>query len=127
MIEKLLLVAAGGAIGAVLRFLSVGSIGRAVGEIAVGTLLVNVMGSFLMGLCAVLMLEKTPEAISRLAPFLMTGLFGGFTTFSAFSLDAFRFYEDGRLVAAAGYVGGSVVLSILALIAGIALARVFWV
>lgn len=123
MIEKILLVAIGGAIGAVLRFLSVGWVSRMTGEVATGTMFVNVAGSLLMGVSAVLLFEKAPEATARIVPFLITGVFGGFTTFSAFSLDAFRLYESGRLVAAAGYVGGSVFLSIVALFAGVALAR----
>lgn len=123
MIEKLVLVAVGGAIGAVLRFLSVGWVGRAMGEVAFGTIFVNVAGSFLMGVCAVLLLEKAPDGAARIAPFIITGVFGGFTTFSAFSLDAYRLYETGRTLAAAGYVGGSVLLSLLALFVGIALAR----
>ena len=123
MIEKLLLVAAGGALGAVLRFLSVGWFARWTGEAAFGTLFVNVVGSLLMGIAAVLLLERAPDALSRFAPFVMAGTLGGFTTFSAFSLDALRLYESGRLAMAAGYVGGSVALSILALILGVVLAR----
>lgn len=126
MIEKIFLVAAGGALGAVFRFLSVGWAVRALGDVAYGTLFVNIVGSFAMGVCAILLLEKGPEAASRLAPFLMTGVLGGFTTFSAFSLDAYRMFEGGRLIAAAGYVGGSVMLSLLALVFGIALARMVW-
>lgn len=123
MIEKVFLIALGGAIGSVLRFLSIGWVGRLLGEISLGTLFVNVVGSLLMGAAAVFVLEKTPDAAARLGLFLMTGVFGGFTTFSAFSLDAVRLYESGRLMAAAGYVGGSVVLSIFALFVGIVLAR----
>lgn len=123
MIEKVLLVAVGGAIGAVLRFLSVGWVARMAGDVAVGTIFVNVAGSLLMGISAVLLYEKSPDASARIVPFLITGIFGGFTTFSAFSLDAFRLYESGRVMAAAGYVGGSVVLSLIALFMGVVLAR----
>jgi len=114
MIEKVFLVAAGSAIGAVLRFLSVGWAARILGDLAFGTLFVNIVGSFLMGMCAILILEKAPDAAARLAPFMMAGHLGGFTTFSAFSLDAVRLFESGRVVVAAGYVGGSVLLSIFA-------------
>ena len=121
--DKIALVAAGGAIGATLRYLAAGWLGRAAGELALGTLFVNVAGSFLMGALAVLLVSKAPDASARLAPFLMAGILGGFTTFSAFSLDAFRLYEEGRMATAAAYVGGSVILSIAALFAGIALMR----
>ena len=123
MIEKIFLVAIGGAIGASLRFLAVGWIGRMLGEAIFGTIFVNVIGSFLMGICAVLMFERAPDGLARVAAFLMPGVFGGFTTFSAFSLDAFRLYEGGRLLAAAGYVGASVMFSIAGLFIGIFLAR----
>jgi CrcB protein len=121
--EKLAIVALGGAIGAVLRYLAAGWAGRASGELVLGTLVVNVAGSFAMGAVAVLIALKLPEGSARLAPFLMTGVLGGFTTFSAFSLDAFRLWEEGRAAAAAGYAGGSVVLSIAGLVAGIWLTR----
>ena len=124
MIEKLFVVAVGGAIGAVLRFLTVVWAGRIIGEAAVGTLIVNVVGSAVMGVAAVLLLDRFPDATARVAPFLLTGVLGGFTTFSAFSLDAFRIYESGRVILAASYVGGSVALSIAGLVLGIAFARV---
>jgi fluoride exporter len=56
-------------------------------------------------------------------PFVMTGILGGFTTFSAFSLDAYSLFDRGRMMAAALYVGGSVGASIAALIVGIAVAK----
>ena len=63
---------------------------------------------------------------NRFAPLLMTGFLGGFTTFSAFSLDAATLYERGQVGIAAGYVLASVVLSIGALFAGLMVARSFW-
>jgi len=81
------------------------------------TLLVNVAGSLAMGLAAALILEKT--GAGRLQLFLMTGVLGGFTTFSAFSLDALALIERGKLAASAAYIGGSVLLSILALVVGL--------
>ena len=71
-----------------------------------------------MGLIAVLMIERLPDGWGRLAPFAMTGVLGGFTTFSAFSLDTLYLVERGRHLAAAAYVGGSVALSVLALFLG---------
>jgi CrcB protein len=121
----LLQVALGGAIGAVLRYLSVSAATRAFGTaFPWGTLLVNVAGSVLMGLLAVVMMERLPGSWRTLAPFVMTGVLGGFTTFSAFSLDAWYLLERGRHGAAALYVGGSVALSVLGLALGLALGRV---
>ena len=117
-------VAAGGALGATLRFALSGAALRAFGAgFPWGTLLANVLGGFAMGLAAGALIERGPPAWANLAPFLMTGLLGGFTTFSAFSLDALTLAERGRGLAAMGYVGASVALSIAALWAGLAIAR----
>ena len=86
------------------------------------TLAVNVFGSFLMGLFAEYFALKVhlPQQ-GRL--FLATGILGGFTTFSAFSLEVALLYERGRLGLAALYVGASVVLSVAALFGALALVR----
>lgn len=124
MIEKLLLVALGGALGASARFLVVTGAMRAFGAgFPWGTLIVNVAGSLAMGALVVLLIERLPEGTARLAPLLMTGVLGGFTTFSAFSLDAMQLIERGRWLAVAGYVSSSVILSIIGLALGIMLAR----
>lgn len=123
MIEKLALVAVGGAAGAVLRFLSVNAAGRWFGETAWGTALVNVLGSFVMGLIAMAIVYRLGDAAPRASALVLTGLLGGFTTFSAFSLDAFRLWETGRAGMAALYVGGSVTLSLAAVIAGVFAGR----
>ena len=117
------MVALGGAIGAVLRWLGAAWVGRMTGEGFLGTAFVNVVGSFAMGLLAVLMMERLPGSWGRFAPFLMTGVLGAFTTFSAFSLDTLYLVERGRPGVALGYVAGSVALSVLALFAGLRLAR----
>ena len=120
-------VAAGGAIGASLRYLVVRWAGHVLGlGFPYGTLIVNVGGSLVMGVAAVMMMERFPGSWGRFSPFLMTGLLGGFTTFSAFSLDALFLIERGRNLAAAAYIGGSVALSIAGLWAGLALARGVW-
>ncbi len=114
----LVTIALGGALGAVLRYLSVTAALRLLGPaFPWGTLFVNVAGSLVMGLTAALILEKT--GAGRLQLFLMTGVLGGFTTFSAFSLDALALIERGKLAASAAYIGGSVALSIFALVAGL--------
>ena len=120
-------VAAGGAIGATLRWLIMRWAGHALGlAFPYGTLIVNVLGSLVMGVAAVAMMERFPGSWGRLSPFVMTGVLGGFTTFSAFSLDALFLIERGRNLAAASYIGGSVALSIFGLWAGLALARGVW-
>lgn len=121
MMTPLFQVALGGALGASARYLTGTTVTRALGHgFPFGTMIVNVVGSFLMGVLVVLLAKKGGQGA---APFLMTGILGGFTTFSAFSLDAMTLFERGQVVAAAGYVLGSVVISIAALFAGLALAR----
>jgi fluoride exporter len=118
------LVAFGGALGALCRFLTVAWAGRAFGPgFPWGTMIVNVLGSAIMGVAAVVMMERMPGSWGRYAPFVMTGLLGGFTTFSAFSLDVLSLIERGRTGAAAAYAGGSVALSVLGLFLGLAAAR----
>lgn len=116
-------VAIGGAIGAVLRHGVVSASRGLVPGLPVGTMIVNVVGCLLMGFLAVLLMERLPGVFGRFAPFLMTGVLGGFTTFSAFSLDALFLIERGRFMVAATYVIGSVVLSVAALWLGMVLAR----
>lgn len=106
-------VAIGGAVGSVLRYLAVVSIGQ-----PLGTMVVNVLGSFAMGVLVVMLSSRT-----SLSPFVMTGVLGGFTTFSAFSLDAMKLWDGGAALQALGYVLGSVTLSIVAVALGAALAR----
>ena len=89
-----------------------------------GTLTVNVVGSFIMGAIAGWLASKAGEAWSQpLRLFLTTGILGGFTTFSAFSLDAVLIWERGQNGLAATYVAASVLLSIVGLVAGLGLVR----
>ena len=86
------------------------------------TFIINVTGSTIMGLIAGYLAFKGDAGQSwRL--FVMTGILGGYTTFSAFSLDAAVLYDRGEIGLAAFYVLGSVILSILGLFAGLALIR----
>ena len=121
MMSSFLQVAIGGAIGSCLRF-GVGILMlRLTGPgMPLGVLTVNIVGSFLMGVVMVLSLHRD---LGHLNPLLMTGLLGGFTTFSAFSAEAFTLYERGQMTAAAVYVALSVVLSIGAFVLGAALTR----
>jgi CrcB protein len=117
----LLSVAVGGALGSVARYAVTVLTARALGAgFPWGTLTVNVVGSLLMGVLAVLLLER---AKSPWAVFALTGVLGGFTTFSAFSLDALRFYERGDVDTALLYVGLSLVLSVVAVVAGVVIGR----
>lgn len=121
MIQNLLHVALGGALGASARYLTNVGAMRLIGPgFPWGTVIVNVLGSFVMGVLVVVLAEFGGN---RLAPLLMTGILGGFTTFSAFSLDAVTLWERGQPEVAMGYVLGSVVLSLAALVAGLAMAR----
>jgi fluoride exporter len=89
-----------------------------------GTLIVNVVGSFVMGLLAALVYLRAGWFGGDAARLLlMTGVLGGFTTFSAFSLDAMTLLDRGQAGLMAAYVTGSVVMSIGALWAGAALVR----
>ncbi|MBK0401171.1 fluoride efflux transporter CrcB [Limibaculum sp. M0105] len=124
MIEKLVLVALGGAVGASARFLVVNAALRVLGPaFPWGTLIVNVLGSVAMGMVVTLLVERVPAAGDRLAPLVMTGVLGGFTTFSAFSLDAIQLIERERWLAVTGYVTSSVLLSIIGLALGMMLTR----
>jgi CrcB protein len=121
MIMTLFHVAAGGAIGACLRYLTNVGAGRLFGPgFPVGTMIVNVAGCFAMGVIVTVLAKKGGN---HLAPFLMTGVLGGFTTFSAFSLDTLTLWERGQAGAAAIYVLGSVILSLAGIVAGLTLAR----
>jgi CrcB protein len=85
---------------------------------------VNILGSFIMGALAGWLAFKAGEGWSQpLRLFLTTGILGGFTTFSAFSLDAVLIWERGQNGLAATYVAASVLLSIAGLVAGLGLAR----
>jgi CrcB protein len=111
----ILAIAIGGALGSVLRHLGVVALGA-----PWGVAVVNVAGSFAIGVLYVLLSSRT-----ALAPALMTGLLGGFTTFSAFSLDTLKLWEAGQPAQAVLYVATSVLLSLAAVAAGVSLARAF--
>jgi CrcB protein len=113
-------VALGGALGAAGRYLVGVAAIRLMGPgFPWATLVVNVAGSLAMGLLVAILLRVG----NAWAPFLMTGLLGGFTTFSAFSLDAVTLWERGQADLAIAYVSASVVLSVGALALGLALGR----
>ena len=117
-------VAAGGAIGAALR--------HGAGRVAVHTLppgwphatfFVNIVGSLAMGLLVGWLALKSEGTSQNLRLFLATGLLGGFTTFSAFSMEVTQMIEKSEMARAAGYVSLSVGLGVAALFAGLMIAR----
>lgn len=120
---NVILVAAGGAVGSVTRYLvgvwSVRVLGLA---FPWGTLIVNLVGSFAIGLLAELIARRF-NASMELRLLLVTGFLGGFTTFSAFSLDTVALYERGQVTTAVAYVLASVILSLGATFAGMAAIR----
>ncbi len=125
MVTSLAYVALGGALGASARYLAGVGIMRLFGvnPFPLGVIAVNILGSFLMGMFVVAAAQR---GLSHLSPLVMTGLLGGFTTFSAFSLETVTLYERGAYGLAAAYVLLSVGLSVGGLIAGMALARGIW-
>ena len=122
MISTVSLVALGGACGAVLRYLTGLGVLRLFGhqDFPLAILTVNVIGSCLMGAFVVAAAQK---GLTHLSPLVMTGLLGGFTTFSAFSLETANLIERGAFGQAALYVLLSVGLSVGGLFLGLWLAR----
>ena len=117
------LVFVGGGLGATLRHVINMTCARCMGAaFPWGTFIINITGSTVMGLIAGYLAYKG-EASQPWRLFLMTGILGGYTTFSAFSLDTALLYERGEWALAAVYVVGSVGLSIAGLFAGLALVR----
>lgn len=122
--QMLLAIAAGGALGAVSRHYVAGQVLRVMGPgFPYGTMLVNVLGSLLMGLMITAFSVKF-ETSQTLRGFLTVGLLGGFTTFSTYSLEAALLIERGDWTGAALYAFGSMALGLAALFAGIWLGRV---
>ncbi|HEX5817555.1 MAG TPA: fluoride efflux transporter CrcB [Gemmatimonadales bacterium] len=117
----LLYIAVGGALGSVCRYLLGNALHRP-GEFPTGTLVVNVLGSLLVGFVVRLALETThvsPEARA----FLAVGFCGGFTTFSTFAWELLALGEQGAWGRAALYLALSITLSLVACVAGMAAAR----
>ncbi|MDO9224109.1 MAG: fluoride efflux transporter CrcB [Caulobacter sp.] len=122
--EKLFLVAAGGAAGAVTRYLVGAQAMRAFGPgWPWGTLVVNVVGGLAMGLLAATLAHRGGGDQERWRLLLGVGLLGGFTTFSAFSLEVALMIERREFGPAFAYSTGSVLLSVAALFAGLLIVR----
>ena len=117
------LVALGGALGSVSRYLIGPAIQRAFGfTFPFGTLFINIAGSFVLGVIAEMAIEGAPLSANGRA-FVGVGFCGGFTTFSAFSLETVALFEGGQLGRAGAYVVASVALSVTAAFLGLVAAR----
>lgn len=118
-----LAIALGGALGSVLRFAAVSYLTPLPGfRFPIGTFAVNILGSFLIGVAYVLLIEKASVPVEwRL--FFITGILGGFTTFSAFSLELLKLFQEGYVLTAVAYASSSVVLGLLMALVGIALTQ----
>ncbi|MEE9494447.1 MAG: fluoride efflux transporter CrcB [Gammaproteobacteria bacterium] len=123
MIKILFSIAAGGAIGAVLRYLTASTIYTAYGRsFPYGTLVVNVVGSFLMGFLSLWLIERI-NAGPALRAFALVGLLGAYTTFSTFSIETFHLIEAGEAGKAFVNAALSVVLCVAAVTVGLVTAR----
>lgn len=118
---RFLLVAAGGALGAMARY----GVGRLLPATSFpwATLMVNVTGGLLMGLLVGWLAFRSDGQGESIRLFAAVGVLGGFTTFSAFSLEAMQMIERRQLLTATGYAAASVVLSVAALFLGLMIAR----
>jgi CrcB protein len=123
MMRQLLAVAAGGAAGAVMRWLMASGIQRmAGGAFPWGTFVVNALGSFLLGFLFVWLIERSSSSeLLRLA--LTVGFLGAFTTFSTYSLESIRLLQEGAFTMAFGNIVGQVVLCLVLTWLGVQLAR----
>ncbi len=123
--NMVLSIAAGGALGSVLRhFAGVGALALLGSSFPYGTLFVNVLGSFVMGVIVALFAHLGNPS-QEMRAFLTVGVLGGFTTFSSFSLDVATLYERGHVGAAGLYIALSLVLSLAAIFAGLFIVRSF--
>jgi len=119
----ILLIAIGGAAGAVARYaMDVTIATRLGGAFPWGTFAVNLTGSFALGLLFALVIERELLPAGARGP-LMIGFLGAFTTFSTLMLESWRLWEDGAVSLALGNLVGSMVLGVVALVAGLALGR----
>jgi CrcB protein len=128
MMERLaayLWVAVGGALGSVARFWLSGAVAALTGpQFPWGTLLINIVGSFVIGWFGALTSDVGPlDAPANVRLFVLVGICGGFTTFSSFSLQTLELLQSGEMARAVGYIAGSVALCLLGVWAGVALVR----
>jgi CrcB protein len=119
----LVLVGVGGFLGAVSRYLVDGWVSNLTGAtFPFGTLLINLSGSFVLGVLFALSIERAIFPAAIRAPVLI-GFIGAYTTFSTLTLETWRLVEDGSLAIAFGNLAGSMLLGMVAVVAGLALGR----
>jgi CrcB protein len=116
-IYKLVLVGIGGFAGSILRYVTVISFQRLNFSFPLGTFVVNILGSFVLGAVVGWMIQRGENDSLRLL--LITGLCGGFTTFSAFAFENFNLFEQKLAMISIAYIITSVGLGILAVITGV--------
>ncbi|MGE4268386.1 MAG: fluoride efflux transporter CrcB [Deferribacterales bacterium] len=120
---KILLIGIGGFLGAIARFYTTKWTNSLITDrIPFGTVVVNVIGSFILGLVVVLSVEKL-VASEDLRLFIGVGMLGAFTTFSTFSVETVYLLEDGAIIPAFVYIACNLFLSLLAAYGGVLLAR----
>ncbi|ARU57304.1 MAG: fluoride efflux transporter CrcB [Pseudomonadales bacterium] len=123
MLTQILAVALGGALGAVCRYLVIGWVSTFAGtQFPFGTLAVNILGSFLMGVLYVVVIQKM-HAYPEFRAVTVVGFLGAFTTFSTYSLEAFLMLQEGRIMQSVIYTLSSVILCVLAIALGIYTSR----
>jgi fluoride exporter len=121
--KKALCVGIGGGIGALLRYYVAGKIHeRAGSSFPYGTMIINISGSFLIGLLMTLFLERF-EMVPEWKLFLVVGILGGYTTFSAFTWEMFQLLRAGAVGQSALYMGGSVAGGFAGLLLGVLIGR----
>jgi len=122
--QSLAAVFAGGGLGSVARFMLTFVITQRIGPgFPWSTFAINVTGSFIIGLAAELTLTRAHAGTPLLRLFFLTGVLGGYTTFSTFSYDTVQLIGDRAVLLAFAYAGGSVILGVIAALGGVAFAR----
>jgi len=122
-VQTLLYIAAGGALGAILRYAVTNGVHALIGRgFPYGTLTVNVLGSLLMGLMYIIFIERVSNNLG-LRVMIITGFLGAFTTFSTFSIETFNLLENGEAFKALFNILISVVLCLLAAWVGVVIGR----
>jgi CrcB protein len=122
-VAPLLLIGAGGFLGAIARYVIDGRITAWTGGVLPwGTFAVNMTGSFVLGILFALIVERAALPADLRAP-LLIGFLGSYTTFSTFALESWRMVEDGAWLFATANLAGSVLIGVAAVVAGIAIGR----
>jgi fluoride exporter len=122
-VAPLLLIGAGGFLGAIARYLLDGRITAWTGgSLPWGTFAVNMTGSFVLGVLFALIVERAALPADLRAP-LLIGFLGSYTTFSTLALESWRMVEDGAWLYATANLGGSILIGVAAVIAGVSIGR----